>query len=290
MENDKPSTTAYLAAVIRAWHQILDHPLIFEDPLALKIIGKNAEEKMRANSGKRNRKRMRGLRAMLAVRSRIAEDLLHDAVARGVRQYVILGAGLDTFAYRNPYAVDRLMVYEVDHPATQAWKRKLLAAAGIDCPASMAFVPVDFESDKMAEQLKKAGVTGAAAVFAWLGVTMYLQPATVMNTLSDIARLHAPGTTIVFDYVPDDSALGIMQRMLRRMQQVRYGRLGEPWVGFFNPERLSAELKKLGYADIRDLGPAEIGDTYLSNRKDSLKLNRIGLRLFGVGRVMIARL
>lgn len=289
MKNGRPIMIAYMAALNRAWHQVIDYPLVFEDPLALKIIGKKAAIKMRTHAGTHDSKRMRGTRAMLAIRSRITEDLLHEEVARGVDQYVILGAGLDTFAYRNPYSEKRLKVYEVDHPATQAWKRKLLAAAKIPCPASMMFVPVDFESDKMEEQLKKAGVIGGPAVFAWLGVTMYLQPATVMNTLADIARSHGPGTTVVFDYVPDGSALGIMQKVLRRLLQARFRRLGEPWVGFFDPKRLSMELKKLGYSDIRDIGPVEVCNAYLSNREDSLKLSKTGLRLFGLARVMIAR-
>jgi methyltransferase (TIGR00027 family) len=289
VENNKPSATAFLAAVCRARHQVIDHPLILEDPLALKILGKSVERRMRARARKLDPKRMRGARAVLVVRSRITEDLLRDEVSWGVRQYVILGAGLDTFAYRNPYTPEQLKVYEVDHPATQAWKRKLLAAAGIACPTSMAFVPVDFESDKLEEELKKAGVASIPAVFSWLGVTMYLQHETVMNTLADIARLHGPGTTVVFDYVPDDSALGIMQKVLRRLQQMRFGRMGEPWVGFFNPKRLSADLKKLGYSDVRDIGPAEIGDIYLSDREDKLKFNRIGLQLLGLGRVVIAR-
>lgn len=289
MEYNKPSMTAFLAAVCRARHQVVDHPLILEDPLALRILGRGVEKRMRTNAKKLDPKRMRGARAVLVVRSRITEDVLRDEVSWGVRQYVILGAGLDTFAYRNPYAADRLKVYEIDHPATQAWKRKLLADAGIACPPSMSFVPVDFESDKLEEKLKMAGVVSGPAVYSWLGVTMYLRPETVMKTLADIARMHGPGTTVVFDYVPDDSALGFMQKALRRLQQMRFGRMGEPWVGFFNPERLSADLKKLGYSEICDIGPAEIGDSYLSDREDSLRLNKIGLQLFGLGRVVIAR-
>ncbi len=289
MDNKRPSMTAYLAAVCRAQHQLLDHPPIFEDPLALKILGQGNPEAMRANAERLNPRRMRGPRAALAVRSRIAEDLLREEVACGVRQYVILGAGLDTFAYRNPYTGNRLTVYEVDHPATQSWKRMLLATAGIACPASMKFVPVDFETERLEEQLKNAGVADAPAVFSWLGVTMYLRPETVMNTLAGIASRHGPGTTVVFDYIPDDSALGIVQRMLRRMQQARFRAMGEPWVGFFNPEQLSMELTKAGYSDIRDLGPVEMGDMYLSQRDDGLKVSRTGLRLLGLGRVMIAR-
>jgi methyltransferase (TIGR00027 family) len=131
MREDRPSLTAYRVALSRAAHQLFDDPRVLDDPLALRIIGTQGAEELRSNRHRCAATPGRYLRAFVVARSRLAEDLLADAVQRGVRQYVVLGAGLDTFAYRNPYPVSLLEVFEVDHPATQAWKRRLLAAAGL---------------------------------------------------------------------------------------------------------------------------------------------------------------
>ena len=141
MLTGQPSRTAHRVAVRRAAHQIWDHPRVFEDPVALRIIG--PDEAAAISPAKPEETTFeRHLRAFVVVRSRYAEEQLAEAVARGVRQYVVLGAGLDTFAYRNPFP--DLKVFEVDHPATQAWKRRLLEAVAIPVPASLTFVAVDF--------------------------------------------------------------------------------------------------------------------------------------------------
>ena len=137
-----PGRTAFRVADRRAAHQLLDRPLVFEDPLAVRIVGGRVDTK--------ESPMLRALRALMALRSRFAEDRLANASTRGIRQYVLLGAGLDTFAYRNPYGV---RVFEVDHPATQSWKRKLLEEARIVPPETVTFVAVDFEDDDLAERL-----------------------------------------------------------------------------------------------------------------------------------------
>jgi methyltransferase (TIGR00027 family) len=145
----------------RAAHQLLDQPLVFEDPLAVRIIGARAE----ANLPEQPKNFVAArFRAFMAARSRFAEDELRDAVARGVRQYVILGAGLDTFAYRNPYP--ELRVFEVDHPSTQAWKRKRLAQVGIPVPSTMTFAPVDFTRETFDDALANAGFDEGARPFS----------------------------------------------------------------------------------------------------------------------------
>src|SRR5271168_1087136 len=172
MQEGKFSRTARRVAIRRAAHQLLDHPRVLDDPLALRIIGLEAAEELRTNP-KEHHAFARAFRAFMAARSRYAEDELARAVAHGVRQYVVLGAGLDTFAYRNPHA--GLRVFEVDHPATQAWKREQLQAGEIAIPASLTFVPIDFERQTLAAGLDQAGFdTRAAAFFSWLGVTPYL--------------------------------------------------------------------------------------------------------------------
>jgi methyltransferase (TIGR00027 family) len=151
----EPSRTAFNVALLRAAHQLLDEPIVLDDPVALSIIGPDAEAAMRADPFQYNDPIARGLRAALVVRSRFAEEELARAVAMGVRQYVVLGAGFDTFAYRNPDAA--LQVYEVDHPSTQQWKRQMLEQAGIPVPGNLTFAPVDFEQSSLAQGLDEAG-------------------------------------------------------------------------------------------------------------------------------------
>jgi methyltransferase (TIGR00027 family) len=171
METGRPSATAFGAAALRAAHQLLDAPPAFEDPLALRILGPRVaaaivEDPQRAGAPA-------SLRALVSLRSRHAEQALADAVGRGVRQYVVLGAGLDTFAYRNPFGARGLRVFEVDHPATQRWKRERLAEAGIEVPVRASFAPVDFERDTLADGLARAGFDAdAPAFFSLLGVTV----------------------------------------------------------------------------------------------------------------------
>ena len=176
MKENRPSATAQRAAMRRAAHQLLDDPKVFDDPLALSIIGREDESALRADPRQFEASPLSPyLRAFVAARSRRAEDELASAVRRGVHQYVIVGAGLDTFAYRNPYPQGVLHVYEVDHPATQTWKRARLEEAGIALPGDLTFAPVDFDTQTLEEGLRGAGYDhGKGAFFSWLGVTEYL--------------------------------------------------------------------------------------------------------------------
>jgi methyltransferase (TIGR00027 family) len=209
-----------------------------------------------------------GLRAHVVARSRYAEDLLGLAVARGVRQYVLLGAGLDTFAHRNSYA--ELRVFEVDHPATQAWKRELLAASGLDAPVGLTYAPVDFERESLAEGLAAAGFdTGAPAFFAWLGVVPYLTLEAFRATVRYVAGC-APGSGVVFDYGQPRAALPLLERLAHDSLAARVGRAGEPFRLFFTPEEVRAELA--GFGGIEDLGSAEINARYFAGRADGLRV------------------
>ena len=163
MQEAQPSRTAMRVAMRRAAHQLFDVPPVLNDPLALAIVGEEAAAQLRAEPGAHGGRIASTIRAFMAVRSRLAEDELARAVSRGVSQYVILGAGLDTFAYRNPHPASALRVFEVDFAATQAWKRRKLAAAAIPLPASLSFVAVDFESESLAERLASAGLNRRAA-------------------------------------------------------------------------------------------------------------------------------
>src|SRR5262249_25572312 len=149
---DRPSRTALRVALSRAAHQVLDEPRILEDPLAMRIVGSEAAHELTAEPQRQQTTAARYLRAFVVAGSRVAEDTLASAVERGVAQYVVLGAGLDTFAYRNPHA-PQLRVFEVDYPATQAWKQRQLAQAGIAVPDSLIYVPIDFDTQTLPERL-----------------------------------------------------------------------------------------------------------------------------------------
>ncbi|MBI5584887.1 MAG: class I SAM-dependent methyltransferase [Deltaproteobacteria bacterium] len=279
MEAGSPSLTAQGAAILRAAHQLLDRPPILDDPIALRIIGAEDEAALRSNPQRFDRSR--SLRAFLALRSRYAEDGLAGAIARGVRQYVILGAGLDTFPYRNPYQSTGLRVFEVDHPATQAWKRRRLQEAGIVTPDSLTFAPVDFEKQTLTEGLSRAGFqTGQPAFFSWLGVVIYLTRPAVINTLEFVAALPA-GSGIVFDYSPPTGLMDEDQRSGHERLGRQVAAQGEPWLTYFVPASLAETLRRLGIKRLEDLGPEEAEQRYFRDRSD-------GLHLGGAGRLMKA--
>jgi methyltransferase (TIGR00027 family) len=235
--------------------------------LALRIIGSEAAEELRSNP-KEHHAFSRAFRAFMAARSRYAEDELACAVAQGVRQYVVLGAGLDTFAYRNPHA--GLRVFEVDHPATQAWKREQLEAAGIAIPAALTFVPVDFERQTLAEGLGQAGFDlSAAAFFSWLGVTPYLTREACMSTLSFVAKMPA-GSGVVFDFAVDPALLNAGQRQALDALSQRVARYGEPFQLFFDPGKLQDELKGMGFRSTEFLQGKELNARYFKDRDDGL--------------------
>jgi methyltransferase (TIGR00027 family) len=267
MQEGKFSRTARRVAIRRAAHQLLDQPRVFDDPLALRIIGAEAEHELRSNP-KEHHAFSRAFRAFMAVRSRYAEDELARAVAQGVRQYVVLGAGLDTLAYRNPHA--GLRVFEVDHPATQAWKREQLQAAHIAVPPSLTFVPIDFERQTLSEGLNESGFDAdSPAFFCWLGVTPYLTREAWLATTRFIAKMPA-GSGVVFDFAVDPALLKIGQRIALHALARRVARYGEPFRLFFDPAKLQDELKSLGFHPTEFLQGKDLNARYFHNRSDGL--------------------
>jgi len=267
MQEGKFSRTAHRVAIRRAAHQLLDQPKVLDDPLALRIIGPEAAAALRSNP-KEHHAFSRAFRAFMAARSRYAEDELARAVAHGVAQYVVLGAGLDTFAYRNPHP--RLRVFEVDHPATQAWKREQLQAAEIPVPQSLTFVPIDFEHQTLADGLGRSGFNpNEAAFFSWLGVTPYLTREACMATLSLIAKMPA-GSGVVFDFAVDPALLNAGQRQALDALSERVAKYGEPFRLFFDPAKLREELKGLGFQRTEFLQGKQINERYFKDRTDGL--------------------
>ncbi|QOY88472.1 class I SAM-dependent methyltransferase [Paludibaculum fermentans] len=275
----KPSRTALRVAVRRAAHQILEDPPVFSDPLALAILGPEGAPWVAEERTRKDQLAGRTLRAFLAARSRYAEDELARAVEAGVRQYVLLGAGLDTFACRNPYASAGLRVYEVDFPSTQQWKRELLTTAGILVPDTATFVPMDFEHQTLASGLRAAGFqTEAPAFFACLGVVPYLTDEAFTSTLEFIASL-PHGSGIAFDYAVARSALNLMEKLALDALAKRVAAAGEPFQLFFEPETLARRLRLLGFERIEDLGRDELNERYFLNRVDEFRLRG------GLGRI-----
>ncbi len=258
----------------RAAHQLYDAPpLVLNDPFAVRILGPYAAEIERTPAREHNPDRKPkpfsiGLRAFLVARSRYAEDLLARAVERGIAQYVLLGAGLDTFAHRNPYP--SLRVFEVDHPATQQWKRDLLRDAGIPTPANLDYAPVDFERQSLGEQLIAVGFNpGAPSFFAWLGVVPYLTLDAFRATLRFIAS-QPRGSGAVFDYGLPRHVLPPPEQLAHDSLASRVQLAGEAFQLFFTPGEVTVELA--AFRNLEDLGSTEINARYFAGRTDNLRM------------------
>jgi methyltransferase (TIGR00027 family) len=270
LEAAQPSRTALGVAVRRASHQIYDaHPLVFDDPVAVPILGETYRSALEQAAASIQDKYSLTMRAWLVVRNRYAEDKLAKAVSQGVQQYVLLGAGLDTFAHRNPHP--NLKVFEVDHPSTQRWKRNLLASSGFSEPSHLRFVPVDFERQSLGDELKTGGLDFAApTVFAWLGVVLYLTHPAFRATLDLIATFPA-GSGVIMDYALPRNLLPEHELENRDMLAARVQSIGEPFQLFFTPAEMAAELRV--FHDLEDLNSTELNARYFANRTDQLSLS-----------------
>lgn len=271
METGRASKTALRVALRRAVHQVLDRPCVLDDPIAVPLLG----PRFAVDHDHEASRLSRAFRAFMAARSRYVEDRLAECVVGGVTQYVILGAGLDTFAYRNPFP--QLHVFEVDFPATQEWKQALLAEAVIAVPENVRFVPLDFEHKALSEDLSEAGFdTGRSAFFGWLGVVSYLTLDAFRATLAMIAKMPAD-TAVSFDYGLSPQSLGPLGRIAFNALAERVAKAGEPLQLFFTPEELDAELRRAGFVRSEQLDSDQINERYFARRTDGLKLPSPGL-------------
>jgi methyltransferase (TIGR00027 family) len=266
MEPAVASKTALRVALRRAAHQLHDLPVVFDDPVAVPILGAAHAEELKQTPLRPDRPFSIGLRAFIVARSRYAEDNLNRAHEAGVRQYVLLGAGLDTFAYRNPYP--ELRVFEVDHPATQQWKRELLRLNRIAIPDTTTYTPVDFERQSLAGQLQDAGFDRhAPAYFAWLGVVPYLTLEAFRSTVGFVSAQPA-GSGVVLDYGQPRAVLPPQEQLAHDSLSSRVQQAGEPFQLFFTPPEMAAELST--FRHLEDLGATEINARYFSGRDDRL--------------------
>jgi methyltransferase (TIGR00027 family) len=254
MKLNEPSRTALMIARQRAAHQVLDHGSILYDPFAMKILHEDEKDVLQFANGHP----LASIgRLLTAARSRIAEDALSRAVESGIRQIVILGAGLDTFALRNPHGARQIRIYEVDHPATQAWKRERLAEAQIALPPWLIFVPVDFEQDDVGDKLVAAGFQqNSPAFFTWLGVVPYLTQDAIGRTLDYMSSIQ--NSEVVFDYMEPPQAFSEEMRELVTKRTEQLEKMDERWASRFEPAGIAAILRSHGFSDIEDINFQEI--------------------------------
>jgi methyltransferase (TIGR00027 family) len=274
MESRGPSRTAVLTATLRAAHYLFDGaPKILTDPFARDFAGFASDEEVRKALDALALRDLSRLRTAFAVRSRYAEDELSVAIQRGISQYIILGAGLDSFAYRRPDLMRALHVYEVDHPATQSWKRARLRELGIKSPPTLRHVPINFEQATLISGLAAGGVNrNAKAFFSWLGVTQYLPRDVVLNTLREIASATAPGTELVVQFIVPAATLSPEEGNLVTAAAAAAASMGEPWLSFFDPEDLETNMTEIGFEQIVHFGSEEATERYLLGRSDGLRL------------------
>lgn len=289
MKDEQISRTAQMTAYNRGYHSRNDAPLIFDDTLAFDLLGddgrRSIEEQLLAalravnpvaatafidDEGALSWLMQAGAAAPIVLsRARYAEELLEQAVKQGVRQYVLLGAGLDTFAFRRHDLMQKLTVLELDHPATQEYKRRRLDELGWKLSSNLHFIPVDFTRASLIDTLQTSGFDlQVPAFFSWLGVTYYLKYSDVIASLQDISRISAPGSSIVFDYLDIDAyaAQSAAPRVQRMIQSVR--EIGEPMLSGFDPAVLGDELARIGVTLVDDLSPNDIHIRYFMGRTD----------------------
>lgn len=259
MTLDVASSTARRVAAQRALHQSVDAARIFRDETAEVIADETLVEELRAAS---DEPAQRNLRYFVCARSRFAEDRIAFAVQNGARQVVILGAGLDTFSLRNPFAETGLVVFEVDHPATQALKQARLAERNLTCHGEVRFVPVDFAVDDVRHRLETAGWSvHIPTVFVWLGVAIYLARPAINAVFDFVGSL--PGSEIILDYAEPIENYPLERRSAVQAIADRVAALGEPWVSYFDPAEIRSALSDVGFTLFEDLGTEAIMERYL---------------------------
>jgi len=287
MEANQFSRTALITAYIRAYHAAHDEPKVFDDFMGHRLItveGQHALQVRLIDSLQLAEPELarsyfdqtsplpwwvRVIAGAVLSRARYAEDCLEQAIRQGARQYVILGAGMDTFAFRRLDLLEQVQVFEVDHPETQAFKRQRLAEAGLKPPWALHFIPADLEKENLATALMRSSYDPKALTFfGWLGVTYYLAPESVFATLRDIADVALTRSSVVFDYL--DTGFFAPENPHKSVHAVldNVRRIGEPMQTGFDPPALATHLSSLGFHLLEDLSPSDIEERYFRDRKD----------------------
>ncbi len=279
----KPSKTAELAAAVRADYFKYDKNPPYKDPLAIHFAGPLwtavlANRWIRWIVLEKILSKVIPACPEIPLRALFGENQIPQALDAGIQQYVILGAGYDTFAMRHDDLLDRMTVYEVDQEVTQAEKFRRMAKANIARPRNTHYVTAELEHESLTDVLDKAGLDLAQpAVFSWFGVTYYLHHEAIREVLQTIATRMAPGSYVMFDYLADEAATPDAWKQTREKTAAFVAKRGEPWIASFDPAQLPAYLQDLGYGDIEHLAPHEVSARYLAGRTDILYPEFLGL-------------
>jgi len=290
LDNSNGSLTALVSCFARGYHTLNSSQPIFYDSMANALLRDEEKQLIAANWADAiaffDQEKSKTLTSFderlewimntqtvpqLVSRARFAEDGLKQAINRGVRQYVVLGAGFDTFAWRQENLPDDFIVYEVDHPVTQAFKRRRLKEIGMKIPENVRFVPVDFKTDSLRGELMKSGFNEELiSYYSFLGVVMYLKRSEFFQLLSSISEMSANGSSFVFDYL-DDTAFDekFASKKMTQMRQIT-AQSGEPMISSFDPLIIDLELQCCNMLLYENLSPANIEDLYFKNRQDNL--------------------
>ena len=276
-----PSKSAILTAASRALHREEPQPWVLDDPYAAGLAGEEGDAIIAELQGKISPDKLMAFARWVCIRARLTEDVVDSELARGASQYVILGAGLDSFAYRRPDLVDRLRVFEVDHPASQEWKRRRLEEIGVTPPANLAYCAVDFESESLVDRLTDSGFDwDSRSTFSWIGVTMYLSVDAIRATLRAIGS-SARGSAIAVTYNQPPTTLDDFSRDVTTTLAGAVGDMGERFISFFTPSEAATLMRDEGYVDVQDFGGEEAYRRYFGGRDD--------VRVAGAQRLIVAR-
>jgi methyltransferase (TIGR00027 family) len=269
------SNTAYGTLFMRGVHQLLDaKPLILDDSAALTLLGEDAVRHIKNSRDHHQTLEARALRTHVVLRSRFTEDRLAEAVGRGITQYVILGAGFDTFAYRQPVWAKALKIFEVDQPATQAQKQLRLKQANMSLPPNLSFAGIDFEHESLYDGLLRNRVSFTEpSFFSWLGVTMYLKENAIDAVLRTIAQFPAI-SEITFTFSQPQDTLSAQESSFHASLSKIVSGAGEPFVSFFTPAAIKIKLHRAGFKTIAFLSKEEAEERYLHQRPSDLHIPR----------------
>ena len=264
----QPDNTAVRTALWRAIHiQVDAKPYIFEDEIGLKLISPDDNWRQRPDMHPEFTKR---LRASIAARARFIEDLIIEHSKQGIGQYVILGAGLDTFGQRRPDIASKLNIYEIGLPGTQAWKRQRLIDLGFGVPEWLHFVPVNFEASSWMEELRKAGFdNNKPAVAACTGVSLYLTKDAITAILNQIAALSSGSKLAMSFYLPME-LLDEEDKPLQQIAEKGAREAGTPFISFFAPNEILALAKKARFKEVKAISTKDIVQLYFADRTDNL--------------------
>jgi methyltransferase (TIGR00027 family) len=262
----EPDNTAARTALWRALHVQVDaKPHIIEDEIGLKLIAPNEDWLQRPDMHPQFTKR---IRASIVTRARFIEDLIIEQSKKGITQYVLLGAGLDSFAQRRPEIASQLQIFEIDQPTTQNWKRKRLTELGFDIPNELHFVPVNFEKSSWWDELVKAGFDiNKPAVVSCTGVSIYLTKDAILSLLNQILSLSSGSILAMTFYLPID-LLDEEDKFLQQMGEKGAREAGTPFVSFFTPEEILELAREAGFKEVKTISTKDMEQVYFAGRTD----------------------